>query len=296
MESYQSHESKYSPAAPGIEKIRARWIETDSMAGVGLDPDVDKIPEEVWDKVGGKENIADGISLFNRMIVDATANYAVDFKLNSNFYQSEQGRRALADTFDYIKATQPAILRVCDGKFGDVGNTAEKIAEEIFGNLDADAVLLNPYLGLDAIKPFTDWKDKLVVLCINTSNPTAEQIQDLILRDGNPLWKHVLNKAMSEWNYNGNIIPVLSSTHPGNLVGIRETVNDTPILLAGIGAQGGVLEDSVPQSLDSQGFGLLISSSRGILYPPKSDDQTIEQAARSAILELRDNINLVKSA
>ena len=211
----------YAPATIGVEKIRARWLEIDSMAGVGLDPDVNRIPNEVWDEVcSGKDNLADGLFLFNKLIIDATADYTVDFKVNSNFFQGELGRRALAATFRYFKSNYPNVLRVYDGKFADVGHTAEKIAEEVFGNLDADAVLLNPYMGFDAIEPFVKWKDKLTVLCVNTSNPSAQEIQDLLLADGDPLWKHILTEGMGAWNRNGNIIPVLSATHKENLEGV----------------------------------------------------------------------------
>lgn len=284
------------PLAPGIEKIRSRWAAIDSMAGVGIDPDVARIPGEVWEEVGGRDNVADGMTLFAQRIIDATADYAVDFKVNSNFYQGAVGRRALADTFGYLARTQPDVLRVCDGKFADVGHTAEKIADEIFGSLDADAVLLNPYMGFDAIEPFVRWSGKLVVLCVNTSNPSADEIQNLPLADGTPLWKHILQKSMQEWNYNGNIIPVLSATHPDNLDGVRDIVGDTPILLAGVGTQGGSLQESVPRVLDSNGYGLMISASRAILYADRVGDETFTDASRRAVQDLRQSINEAKGS
>lgn len=278
----------------GVAKLRARWTEVDSMAGVGLDPDIDRIPDEIWDAVGGRQNIADGFSLFNQTVVDATAPHVVDFKVNSNFYQGAQGREALQRTFDYLKENHPNVLRVCDGKFADIGNTAEKIAEEIFGQLDADAVLLNPYMGFDAIEPFTRWKDKLIILCINTSNPSASAIQDLRLEGGELLWQNILRTSMEEWNINGNIIPVLSATHPENLEGVRDIVGDTPILLAGIGAQGGELSTSIPHCMDSSGYGMMISSSRGILYPERQPDESIGEASLRAVLDLKGKINQAK--
>lgn len=281
--------------SPIIEKIRKRWIEIDSMAGVGIDPDIDRIPIEIWNEVGGKENLSDGIFLFNKKIVDATADFVVDFKINPNFFQGEHGRRALSDTFAYIKKYYPKILRVCDGKFADVGHTSEKIAEEIFGNLDADAVLLNPYMGFDAIEPFVKWKNKLVILCINTSNPSANDIQNIKLYNDDHLWEHILKKCMQKWNYNGNIIPILSASHPDSLKNIRDVIGDIPILLAGVGTQGGNLEESVPYCLDSNGYGLLISSSRMILFPDIKKSETFQKASRRAIQDLRKNINNVKS-
>jgi orotidine-5'-phosphate decarboxylase len=290
-----SESPHYAAASKGVEKIRDRWLEIDSMAGVGIDPDVNKIPDDIWDEVGGRANSADGILLFNQKVIDATAEYVVDFKVNSNFFQGELGRRALAGTFDYIKLNHPDVLRVCDGKFADVGHTADKIAEEVFGKLDADAVLLNPYMGFDAIEPFVKWKDKLVVLCVNTSNPSAHEIQDLKLADGNPLWKYILRESMDSWNYNGNILPVLSATHKDNLLGIREIVGDTPILLAGIGTQGGNLKESVPVCLDSNGYGLMISASRAILYPERNPGESLEEASRRSISDLSSSINSAKA-
>lgn len=284
----------YPSSSPIVDKIRQRWLDIDSMAGVGIDPDVERIPGEVWDEVGGRENTADGIELFNRQIIDATAEYAVDFKVNSNFFQGELGRRALAGTFKYLRESHPEVVRVCDGKFGDVGHTADKIAEEIFGNLDADAVLLNPYMGFDAIESFVKWENKLVVLCVNTSNPSAEQVQNLRLADGIPLWRRILDMSLSDWNYNQNIIPVLSATHADNLEGIREQIGDTPVLLAGVGSQGGSLEASVPKTLDSKGYGLMISASRAILYAERAETENFANASERAVRNLRDSIKLAK--
>lgn len=285
----------YPESSPIVDKIRQRWLDIDSMAGVGIDPDVDRIPGEVWDEVGGRGNVADGIELFNQRVIDATAEWAVDFKVNSNFFQGELGRRALAGTFKYLRESHPEVVRICDGKFGDVGHTAEKIVEEVFGNLDADAVLLNPYMGFDAIEPFVKWENKLVVLCVNTSNPSAEQVQNLRLDDGNPLWKRILATSLTEWNYNQNIVPVLSATHAENLYGIREQVGDVPILLAGVGSQGGSLEASVPQTLDSNGYGLMISASRAILYAQRSEGEGFQSASERGVRNLRDSINQAKN-
>lgn len=282
----------YEQTSKGISKIRERWVEIDAMSGVGLDPVVERIPQEIWDTVG-RENIADGITLFNQSIIDATAPYVVDYKVNSSFYSGEQGRRALKNTFDYIKEKQPGILRVCDGKFADVGHTADHLAEEIFEYLDADAVLLNPYLGSDAIKPFTKYKDKLVILCVNTSNPSADEVQNLQLIDGTPLWKFILKESLEKWGSN-NIIPVLSATHKENLVGIRSIVGQLPILLAGIGSQGGDLNESVSCCLDKNGYGLMISASRAILYPERQTEESFREASKRAIISLKNEINKAK--
>lgn len=277
-----------------FEKIRQRWHETNSMAGVGIDPDLTKIPEEIWNQVGGKENIADGFFLFSKKIIDATQGIAVDYKVNANFFSRSQGRLALSRVFSYLKRTYPKVLRVCDGKFADVENTSEKLAEEIFGDLDADAVVLNPYLGFDAIKPFVEWKDKIVLLCINTSNPSAGEIQELSV-EGEPLWVYILKKSMTEWNLNGNIIPILSATHPKMLKNVRSITGEIPILLAGVGVQGGSLSESIPYLLNNDGYGLMISSSRGIIYAKREINESIGDAALRELSSLRDKINFEAS-
>ena len=290
----QLAQNPYPSVSPGVDKIRRRWVSIDSMAGVGIDPDVSKIPAEIWMEAGEHASVSDVMTLFNKRIIDATAEHTVDYKVNSNFFQGEAGRRALAETFAYLKTTQPDVVRICDGKFADVGHTADKISDEIFGELDADGVLLNPYMGVDAIQPFTKWANKIIVLCINTSNPSAAEIQDLPLANGQPLWKYILEKSMNEWNEHGNILPVLSATHPKNLDGIRDIVGDTPILLAGIGTQGGDLATSVTKTLDSQGYGLMISASRAILYPDRLPGESLQDASARSVVTLKDAINDAK--
>ncbi|MBP9871988.1 MAG: orotidine-5'-phosphate decarboxylase [Nitrosomonas sp.] len=263
------------------------------MAGVGLDPDVTKIPESIWSQVGGKQNISEGFFLFCKEIIDSTSDIALDYKVNSNFFQGEGGRSALKKTFDYLKENAPDVIRVCDGKFADIGNTAEKIAEEVFDNLDADAVLLNPYMGFDAIEPFVKRKDKIAIICINTSNESSSEVQNLVV-DGQPLWLFLLKKAMNEWNMHGNIIPVLSASHAIDVREIRKIVQDSPILLAGVGTQGGSLSESVPPLLDKNGYGLMISSSRQIIYATRKNGESIGDAARRELTNLKSKINQVK--
>lgn len=291
--SYFGHETELPPN-PMFQKIRARWFAIDSMAGVGLDPDPKRIPQEVWDEVGGRDHLADGLFLFNRLIIDATAPHVVDYKINAHFYEGSQGREALRRTFAYLKNQYPETLRVCDGKFADIGNTAERLADEIFGELDADAVLVNPYMGEDAITPFTRWAKKAVIICVNTSNASAETIQDIPLADGTPLWRHILRLSLLNWNKNGNVIPVLSATHPHNLVGIRQEIGEVPILLAGVGVQCGCLDDSIRHCLDKSGYGMLISSSRGVLYPEPLPGEHFTQASTRALVHLKNCINEIK--
>lgn len=278
----------------GIGKIRKRWKSVNSMAGVGLDPVIDRIPKEVWDKVGGKTNISEGIFRFNKEIIDVTNPFVVDYKVNANFYIGERKLLSLYNTFDYLKKSYPNILRICDIKFADVGNTSEKVAEEIFGVLDADGVVLNPYLGIDALRPFLKWKNKLVILCVKTSNPSACEIQDIKTDDDVPLWHRVLSIALTDWNYNGNIIPILSATHEKDLMGIREIIGQVPILLAGVGLQGGSIDESLKHCLDNEGYGVMISASRSIIYPERKDGELYTDASIREIKKLKRKINNAK--
>lgn len=275
-----------------IEKVQNRMQSVDSMAGVGLDPVISRIPENIWQEVGDRKSTA-AIDLFCRRVIDATHEFVVDYKINSSFFMSGAARAALESTFLYLRDEHPEVVRICDGKFGDVEHTAGEIATYVFDTLDADAVLVNPYLGYDAVKPFVEHKDKAVVLCVNTSNPSAHDFQDMITDNGLPLWRRVLEEAMINWNTNHNIIPVVSATHIDNLRGIRDIIGDTPVVLAGVGTQGGDLSQALPYVLDNIGYGVMISSSRGIIYP-ELDGQDYWQAVASKAKGLRDTIRQAK--
>jgi len=277
-----------------IEKVQQRMRSVDSMAGVGIDPVRERIPQEIWQEVGGHSASA-ATELFCRRIIDATHDFVVDYKINSSFFMNSDARRALESTFAYLRDEHPEVVRICDGKFGDVEHTAEEIASYVYDILDADAVLINPYLGYDSVKPFVERKDKAVVLCINTSNPSAHDFQDMVTDNGTPLWRRVLEVAMTKWNVNHNIIPVVSATHIDNLKGIREIIGDTPVVLAGIGTQGGDLGLALPYVLDNSGYGAMISSSRGIIYPNASG-KDYWQAVSDKAQTLRDSIRKAKKA
>lgn len=295
MTEYPVGEPVATKEAPAVfQKLRARWKAIDSMAGVGLDPDPRRIPQEIWDAVGGRDNISEGMFLFNTQIIDATAPWAVAYKINAHFYTDAASRAAFEQTFSYLKKNHPTIVRICDGKFADVAHTSERLAEEIFGRLDADGILLNPYLGRDAITPFLAWPDKAVCLCVKTSNPSASDIQNMIMADGRPLWENVLRMSFEEWNGEGTMMPVLSATAASDLVGIRTIVGDAPILLAGVGTQQGNLKESIPHCLDLEGYGVLVSVSRDILYPRLKQGERVGEASARQIQRLRNGINGIK--
>jgi len=276
-----------------VEKIQKRFAAIDSMAGVGIDPVWDRLPHGLLNPDGTKLK-AEVLFEFSRQVVDATSPHIVDCKVNSNFFMDHDGRQALEQLFSYMKEKHPGVVRICDGKFADVGHTADQLASYTLDTLEADAVLLNPYMGYDALAPFLERPDKAAVLCFNTSNPSATEVQDLQLENGQKLWRYIMEMAFAKWNKNGNIIPVVSATHPQNLVGIREVIGDTPVVLAGIGSQGGDVATTLGHVLDSQQFGAMISSSRGIIYPQVQEGEDYWSAVARSASGLKDDINTAK--
>ncbi|MDE2258290.1 MAG: orotidine-5'-phosphate decarboxylase, partial [Xanthomonadaceae bacterium] len=184
----------------------------------------------------------------------------------------------------------PVIL---DAKRGDIGSTAQHYAAEAFERYGADAVTVNPYLGRDSVQPFLDRADKGVIVLCRTSNPSARDLQDLIVPDGiggnRPLYQHVAQRVARDWNANGNCALVVGATYPEELREVRALVGDMPILVPGVGAQGGDVEAVVRNGRNTQGAGLIISSSRAILYAGSGED--FAAAARREAQKLREAID-----
>ena len=231
-----------------------------SLLCVGLDPDFNKLPD-IFKK--SKTPLYD----FNKSIIDATAPYVGAFKPNSAFYEArgEAGMRELRMTFDYLNETYPDIFTILDAKRADIGNTNNGYATMAFDWLDADAVTLHPYLGQEAIQPFLDRTDKTSIILCRTSNPGAGEFQDLKIYD-KALWQVVAEQVASKWNKNNNCMLVVGATYPEELAIVRKVVGEMTILVPGIGAQGGDLEKVMAAGLNSQKAGLLINSSRGIIF------------------------------
>jgi orotidine-5'-phosphate decarboxylase len=191
-------------------------------------------------------------------------------------------------TIDHIHQNHPGIPVILDAKRGDIGSTAEKYAEELFDRYGADAVTVNPYMGGDTLKPFLNRKERGVIILCRTSNPGARDIQDLEV-GGRKLYQIIADKAKNEWNGNGNVVLVVGATFPTELKEIRSIVGDMPLLVPGIGAQGGDVEAAVTNGKTAGGVGMIINSSRGIIYAGTGKD--FAEAARGATLSLRDEIN-----
>jgi orotidine-5'-phosphate decarboxylase len=249
-----------------------------SLVCVGLDPDPAKLPNDL---VG-----AAPIYAFNRRIVDATADIAAAYKPQIAFYSAVGAEDQLVASIRYIRERAPAALVILDAKRNDVGNTAEAYAREAFDRYGADAVTVNPYMGEDSVRPFLARPDRGAILLCRNSNPGAKDFQDLLI-DGLPLYRRVAERAAGHWNEMRNLMLVVGATYPREMADLRRAHPDVPFLVPGIGAQGGDLEATLEAGLDARGAGLLISSSRNIIYAGGGSPNAI----RAAAAELRTAIN-----
>ena len=261
-----------------VEKLINATRRNQSLLCIGLDTDPELLPE--------KMNVFE----FNKAIIDATEDLVCAYKPNLAFYevQGSDGFESLKNTVDYIPDDVPVIA---DAKRGDIGNTAQAYARALFEHFCFDAATVNPYLGFDAIEPFLKYQEKGVLILCRTSNVSAVDFQSLHCQTGNgqrPLFEIVALKA-NQWNANGNIGLVIGATYPEELNLIRQNYPDLPLLIPGIGAQGGDLEITVRYGVDSRGEKTIINSSRGIIYASRGAD--FAEAARQAALALRNQIN-----
>jgi orotidine-5'-phosphate decarboxylase len=254
------------------------WRRADSLLCVGLDPDPSRIPAAV--RAG-----PDPIFSFCRAIVDATADLACAFKPQIAYFAAHRAEDELQALIAHIHDRHPGIPVVLDAKRGDIGSTAEQYAREAFERYRADAVTLNPYMGQDSLEPWLQWRDRGVLLLCRTSNPGGADLQGLEV-DGEKLYERVAWLACTRWNPHGQTGLVVGATVPRELQRVREIVGDMPLLVPGIGAQGGDIEATVRAGCLPDGTGMMVNSSRAILYASAGDD--FAGAAREAARETRD--------
>ncbi len=265
-----------------IDKLCARWDAADSLVCVGLDPDPAKFPEAFVDD-------DDALFAFCRDIVDATAEFACALKPQIAYFADHNGgESALQRLISHVNGAHPDVPVILDAKRGDIGSTAEQYAAEAFERYGADAVTLNPYMGRDSAAPFLQYNDRGCVFLCHTSNPGARDFQELLV-DGEPLYQRIARTIADDWNADGNCALVVGATFPEELAVIRGIVGDMPLLIPGIGAQGGDIEAVVRNGKTADGTGLVVNSSRGILYA--SSGAGYAEAAADAARELRDAIN-----
>ena len=252
------------------EKLDKIVKKNKSLVCVGLDSDISKLssPSQLS---------------FNKSIIEATADLVCSYKLNTAFYESigHEGIKALKDSCDYLIKKYPEIPIIIDAKRADIGNTNKGYVQFVFTYLGADAVTVHPYLGEEAIRPFLDCKDKGIIILCRTSNPGAGEFQDL--EAGNiPLYKIVAKNVASKWNSNKNCMLVVGATYPDELKQVRKIVGDMTLLVPGIGTQGSDLEATLKAGLNSKKRGLIINSSRGIIFAKNP---------REEAMKLRNDIN-----
>jgi orotidine-5'-phosphate decarboxylase len=268
------------------QQLAEVWDRNNSLVCVGLDPEIERLPPSIAAEPSP-------IFQFNKAIVDATADLVCAYKPQFAHYAAYEAEDQLERTIDYIQSTYPHVPVILDSKRGDVGNTAERYAIEAFERYHADAVTVNPYLGGDSLEPFLKHENKGVIILCRTSNPGARDIQDLQIGAGSRKLYHVIAElAAQKWNSRRNCMLVVGATYPRELAEIREIVGDMPFLVPGVGAQGGDVAQAVQNGRTKEGTGLVISSSRAILYASPATD--FASAARAATSALRDQINAAR--
>lgn len=260
----------------------------DSLVCVGLDSDFEKIPKHLLKK-------KDPIFEFNKRVINATHDLVCAYKPNIAFYEAkgEEGIATLVKTTDYIHSKYPDIPVILDAKKGDIGNANLAYIRLIFDYLKADAVTLHPYFGIESLFPFLSLKNKFFFILCRTSNPGAGEFQDLVVNHPDlgkvPLYQVVAYQVARKWNTNGNCCLVVGATYPEELAQVRKIAPDLPFLIPGIGKQGGDVEKTVTAGRDREGRGMIINSSRGIIFASGGTD--FAQAARNETEKLRKMIN-----
>ena len=268
------------------EKLDRIVKKNKSLVCVGLDSDVTRLRQDF----GEAKQFS-----FNKTIIEATHDLVCSYKLNTAFYESigYEGVNALKDTCDYLKEKYPEIPIIIDAKRGYIGNTNNGYVQFIFTYLGADAVTVHPYLGEEAIRPFLDLKDKGIIILCKTSNVGSGEFQNLQVQSLSrhdrskivkPLYQIVAENVAKKWNKNKNCMLVVGATYPDELKEVRKIVGDMTLLVPGIGAQGGDLEATLKVGLNSKKQGVMINSSRGIIFAENPRDEA---------MKLRNSINKI---
>lgn len=263
------------------QQLQSAWASQGSMLCVGFDPDPKRLPLSLQGK-------PEGIFEFCREIADATADLVCAFKPQFAYFASQRAEAQLEKLIRHLKDKYPHIPVILDSKRGDIGSTADHYALEAFERYGADAVTVNPYMGFDTIEPYLKHAGKGVIVLCRTSNPGGSDLQFLNTASGEPLYLHVAKLAAQKWNGSGQISLVVGATYPEEIAKVRALVGDMPLLIPGIGAQGGDIDATVNAGriAGAPGAGMIINSSRAILYASTGHD--FAQAARAVAQSTRD--------
>ena len=269
--------------------LEAAWQQRNSLLCVGLDPDPAKFPVHLQGR-------PDAILEFCKAIVDATADLVCCFKPQIAYFAAHRAEDQLEALIEHIHAAHPDTPVILDAKRGDIGSTAEQYAIEAFERFKADAITVNPYMGRDSVDPYLAYPDKGVILLCRTSNPGGSDLQFLEVETPHgrmKLYEHVARTVAEDWNASGNCGLVVGATFPAEIARVRELTGDMPLLVPGIGAQGGDIAATLAAGRTAKGAGLMINSSRAVLYAGVKDgEEGFAAAARRVALETRDAINV----
>lgn len=267
-------------------KLTSAWQNSGSQLMVGLDPDPARFPAELQGR-------NDAIYEFCREIVDATAPYVCGFKPQIAYFSAHRAEDQLEALCQYIRERYADLPLVLDAKRGDIGSTAEQYAQEAYERYGADAVTVNPYMGYDSVAPYLEWKDRGVIVLCRTSNPGGSDLQFVEDRDGTPLYLRVASLVAEQWDRNGGQCGlVVGATFPQEIAKVRARVGDMPLLIPGIGAQGGSITETVRAGRNSRATGMMINTSRAVLYADNGEGWCA--AAARVARETRDAINAVE--
>ncbi|MEO1057879.1 MAG: orotidine-5'-phosphate decarboxylase [Actinomycetota bacterium] len=260
-------------------RLERSWAAAGSMLCVGLDPDPARMPLPL-------DGVHDATEQFCRAIVDAVADVACAIKPQIAFFSSQGEERALERICAYVREQYPNLTLILDAKRGDIGSTAEHYAREAFGRYGAHAVTVSPYLGTDSVAPYFEHGGAVFALC-RTSNSGGDELQSLVA-DGRPVFEHVAQRVADEWSQLGDCGLVVGATYPDELRRVRAIAPDAPILVPGIGAQGGDPVAALDAGADAYGRGLVVNSSRAVLYASSGRDfaEAARTAAQAAALQL----------
>lgn len=270
-----------------IAKLEKLWVE-DKFVCIGLDPVLEKLPLSIIKRY---KSIDEQYFQFNKAIIDSTADLVCAYKPQIAHYEEQgvNGWLALEKTANYLNKNYPQIPVIIDAKRADIGTTNTSYAKAFFDQMGFDAITVNPYFGKEALKSFLDYKDKGIIILVRTSNPGAGEFQDIKNKKGEPLYLTIAKNIAKKWNENGNCCIVVGATYPKELAQIRKAVGEIPILIPGIGAQGGDLGKTVKAGKNSKNQGMIIHSSRDILFASSGVD--FATAAREKASALSDQIN-----
>jgi orotidine-5'-phosphate decarboxylase len=269
-----------------IDKLSAAWTRNNSLLCVGLDPDLARFPAHL-------QGQPDAIVQFCKAIIDATADLACAFKPQIAYFAALGAEDQLEQICAYLREKYPHIPLVLDAKRGDIGATAHQYAREAFERYGADAVTVSPYMGFDSVEPYLEWAERGVIVLCRTSNAGGSDLQFLDV-GGRPLYQHVAQLVAEKWNRNGQLALVVGATFPEEIAQVRKLVGDMPLLIPGVGAQGGDVDATVEAGRTADGTGMMINSSRAILYAKPRDGEDFAGAARRVAMETRDAINAAR--